>query len=185
MNRKKFLYYMVKLARQSGSPEVVARGVFIGLFIGLLIPFGMQIMIALPLAFAFRANKVTAVAFTLITNPWSIVFIYPFQCYIGSHIIANPLSYQRLKDIFGSFIKKISGSEMSMTDSYSELISLGMEIVVPFFVGGFILGITAALIGYFSSLSLVKRIRDRKEKRKSERRARLLSATPAMQQGKE
>ena len=60
-----------------------------------------------------------------------------------------------------------------------------MEIVVPFFVGGALLGIIAALIGYFSSLALVKRIRDRKEKRKSERRAKIISATPAMQQGKE
>ncbi len=169
LNRKKILYYAVKLAKQSGTPEFVARGVFIGLFIGLLIPFGFQIMIALPLAFIFKANKITAVGFTFITNNFTIFFIYPFQCFIGSYIIAHPISYDHLTSRLKSFLHFAVSSEASIRKSYEELMLLGQEIVIPFFVGGLALGLVAGVLGYFTSLYLVRQIRGRKERRKQQR----------------
>lgn len=169
LNRKKILYYVVKLAKQSGTPEFVARGVFIGLFIGLVVPFGLQILVALPLAFVFKANKITAVGFTFITNQASIFFIYPFQCFVGSYVIAHPISYAHLSARLKSFLHFLVSSKASIRKSYEELMLLGQEIVIPFFVGGVVLGILVGILGYFASLYLVRQVRGRKERRKQQR----------------
>ncbi|MDD3117681.1 MAG: DUF2062 domain-containing protein [Victivallales bacterium] len=156
-NRKRLLVYALKLAKQSGTPECVAKGVALGLFIGLLVPMGGQILIVLPLAFWLKANKITACAFTMVTNHFTVLFLYPFQCVLGSYIIASPLTYKRVEQLFIDFFK---------SPSWHELILMGDEIIIPFFVGGALLAVTSSVIGYFTSLRLVRTLRNRKAKRK-------------------
>lgn len=168
-NRKRVMYYMIKLAKQSGTPECIAKGVMLGLLIGFMIPFGLQIIIVLPLAFAFKANKIVSCAFTLVTNQLTIFVIYPFQCWYASYLMHwlakdsfKQLSYNTLKTIFKKFIA---------APSFSALAELGNDIMVPFLVGGALLGIVSAVIGYFAALSVVRGIRERRERKIMARRA--------------
>jgi len=156
-NRKRLMVYVLKLAKLSGTPECIAKGVGMGLFIGLFIPMGAQLLIVFPLAIWFKANKIAACSFTMITNHFTILFIYPFQCVLGSYIIADPLTYERAKQPFMAFFH---------SPSLRELTLLGKEIVVPFFVGGAFLGAIFSVSGYFGALYLVRTIRNRKAKRK-------------------
>lgn len=168
-NRKRVMYYMIKLAKQSGTPECIAKGVMLGLLIGFMIPFGLQIIIVLPLAFVFKANKIVSCAFTLVTNHITIFFIYPFQCWYASYLMNwlagnsfKQLSYQTLKEIFKKFIA---------APSMKALAELGNDVMVPFLVGGALLGIVSAAIGYFAALFVVRRLRERRERRIMARRA--------------
>lgn len=156
INKRFFLHLYLKLVRNGGSPEYVARGVAVGLFIGLIIPFGFQLIFAYALAWIVRAAKIPALFFTLITNPYSIPFIYPVQCYIGSYLIGRPLSYNYLNDAMAKIIRE---------SSYKSLFDLSMNVAAAFFAGGLLFAIIATVPGYFVSRWLVKNYRDKKQKR--------------------
>ena len=130
----KFWYF--KMVRQSGTPEKIARGVAVGLFVGFMIPFGFQIIVAIPLAILFKANKLFSVTGTFVTNHFTIPFIYPFQ--------------------FKSLLK---------TPSFEALFELGHDVVIPFFTGGAFLALLFATAGYYAALGIVIQYRRKKSMR--------------------
>jgi len=155
-NRRRRLYYLAKLGKQSGSPEYIARGVFWGFLIGWAIPFGLQLAVVIPLAFLFHANKVVAGAATFINNHLTVFLMYPFQCWAGSYLIGRPLHYQQTKDIF---------TRLLQDPSWKALLDLGTAIFIPFFVGGIVLGIITGVIGYWGVRALLRNLRTRKNAR--------------------
>ena len=109
-------------------------------------------VLALALAYLFRAKKIPAMACTWVTNYFTAPFIYPVQCYLGALIINSNLSFQHIKEIFSKL-------------SVKGLLNLGAEIMVPFLVGGAILGIITAFIGYFASYGMIIQHRQRVDQR--------------------
>ena len=152
----------IKLIKQSGSPDYVARGVAIGFFIGFLIPMGGQMIVAFALAWLLKAKKIPALACTWITNHFTIFIIYPVQCFIGAKIIGAPMSFDSLNKIFGDFIKKHNWEAFSQ---------LGSEIIVPFFVGGALFAVISGLISYFTAYGIIVSHRNRIEIRLNKRLA--------------
>ena len=146
----------IKLIKQSGTPDSIARGVAIGFFIGFLIPIGFQTFIALALAFITKAKKIPAMACTWITNPWTVIFIYPVQCYIGAKVIGNSMSLDQIKSLLQHFM------EHRTWDNFT---NLGSDIMVPFIVGGALFGIIAGAISYFASYGMIISYRSRSDAR--------------------
>ncbi len=157
-------YYYYKLVRQAGTPEYLARGMALGLFIGFLIPMGGQIIVVLVLAVWLKASKILAIAGTMVTNWFTVIIIYPLQCLIGSYLLFHPLKYSALQEQFRGLTENFS---------YSALWALGLEIAVPFFVGGLFLGIIAGFAGYRITLSLVREYRKHKELRRQKKLKKL------------
>jgi len=158
LSRKSIAYYYLKLVNQSGSPDYIARGVAVGLFIAFLIPFGVQMVVAYALASVVRAAKMPAVALTWISNNFTIPVIYPVQCYIGSYMIGHPLHYEYVKNAFLKVIKEMS---------YKALFDLGVDLTISFFAGGILFGLLSGISGYFIATWLVKRYRRERQIRKS------------------
>jgi uncharacterized protein len=179
VNRKTLRYYYLKLVKHSGSPESVSRGVAVGFFIGFLIPFGLQMAIALPLAFIVKARKIPALACTWVTNPYTIPFIYPIQCYIGSITLGKPLSLVKIKNIFSNFFDACSkldgGFIANFKGTIDALLNLGGDILIPFLVGGLLFGIISAFLGYFTSFGLIIR-HNKKKKEKLAKRLSVLAS---------
>ena len=99
INATSFKHAYMRVMKHSGTPEYIARGVAVGFFVAFFIPFSLQMMIALPVALLCRAAKLVALLCTWISNPVTIAFIYPLQCYVGSHLIRRPLSYAALQKL--------------------------------------------------------------------------------------
>jgi len=148
--------------KQEGSPESVAKGVALGIFVGFLMPVGGQIVVAVPLSFLIRANKILSVMFTMLTNPYTVPFIYPFQCWLGGWLIGSPLKFETVKAQFRGFFSE---------PSWTALLDLGGDFVAPFFAGGLAMAVAGAIPSYYFSLSLVRRRRARKAARKAALRA--------------
>jgi uncharacterized protein len=74
------------------KPErnTVAFGTAIGLFVGLLPTYWVQILFAVVLAFAFRVNLTAAVLGTFVTNLFTTVPIVGLQYKIGIWLIGPP-----------------------------------------------------------------------------------------------
>ena len=161
--KRSYKYYYFKFIRQSGDPEYIARGVALGLFIGLLVPFGLQIAVVLPLAIWLKAAKIPSVVFTWVTNHFTIWIIYPVQCYIGSWVLASPFEYSEIRDTMVNVVEK---------QSFSSLFSLGWMVVASFFVGGVLFAVVTSTPGYFISLKTIKAYRRRKALKQQKNRSK-------------
>lgn len=141
-----------KIVKERKPAEFIARGWALGAFIGSVIPFGFQIYIALPLSFLFRCSKVGALTGTLITNPITIIFIYPAQCWAGGKLLGRDLSYSAVVNALDGVMKH---------QNWQSLMELSGDLIASFFVGGFLLAAMAVPSVYLTVLYLVKSYRRR------------------------
>ena len=157
--------YFIKLFRQEGTPECIARGAALGLFAAFLVPIGLHTVILLLLGFLFRANKITAMGVTfMISNEFTIPFIYTTQCIIGSYVIMDPLTLHDVTRMLAEFYADFSWS--SLDRSWAHLIRIGKEVGLPFFAGGAVIAAITMPPGYFMALSAANKLRARREQRK-------------------
>ena len=64
-----------KMVREPLTPEAIAAGWALGMFVGCAIPFGLQLVVSVPLALMMRVSTVGATVGTFVTNPVTIFFI--------------------------------------------------------------------------------------------------------------
>lgn len=159
------MLYHRKVLHQSGDPAYIARGVALGLIVGWVIPMGFQIILVLPLSFLVRAAKVPAIVFTFVSNHFTVIFLYPLQCWLGSLVLRNGLTFEELSRTTGRIVAALE--DASMHEAWQEFSKLGGQVISAFFVGGLLLGIPSALVGYYMTLQLVRRYRSFREARRS------------------
>lgn len=139
-----------KIVREKLSPEAIAGGWALGMFIGCAIPFGFQLIISVPLAMRMRVSKIGATLGTFITNPVTIIFIYPAQTFaINRLLFGGTISFSRLRNMEWSF-EAVSG--------------LGWEVMASFLVGGLVLALLLTPPTYFIVKRMVVTYRKAKEK---------------------
>ena len=137
-----------KVLKDPLPPEDVAAGWALGMFIGCSVPFGLQLIVAVPLAMMMRVSKIGATLGTFITNPVTIFIIYPTQTYVVNKVLfGGSLSFARL---------------MGVEWTWNSVRRLGAEAMVSFFLGGFLLAVVLTPITYFTVRSLVVRQRNRR-----------------------
>ena len=119
-------------------PEDVAAGWALGMFIGCSIPFGLQLLVSVPLAIMMRVSKIGATVGTLITNPVTIFFIYPAQTWAMYNIL---------------FGRREMG-ELPTEWTRQSVMALSGPVIISFFLGGLALALILSPITYF----IVKRI---------------------------
>jgi len=142
----------LRLIRHPGTPESVGRGVAVGLFSAFIIPAG-HMLLAFLLAILVRGARGSAVLSTWIINPLTLSVVYPVQCYLGSFMIGNPLSYALIKKLVMDFFDNLS---------WETARALGDELMGSFLAGGLLLGTVAAVIGYFFTTGMARRYRARR-----------------------
>lgn len=166
MKKFSFKKFYMKVMRQEGTPESVGRALFIGVWTGFVLPVGFQTFPALLLAFIFKANKALTWIATNISNPVSIIVIYPIQCYVGSLLIFKPFQLSTLKEKFGSVFRALQ-QDISWAEKGQAFLDLGLDILITFFVGGLFLGTILGLIGYWFGSRAVRLYRKHKEAKKA------------------
>ena len=139
-----------KIVRERKSAEFIARGWALGVFIGSVIPFGVQIYIALPLSFLLKGSKIGALTGTLISNPLTILFLYPAQCWAGSRILGRDVSWAAISEALKGVLTH---------QDWSSLSQLSGHLVTSFFAGGLMLAAVATPITYFGVVYLVRNYR--------------------------
>lgn len=138
-------YYYYRLMRMEGSAEALARGLAVGVFAGLFPLFGLQTIVGIALAVLVRGNKIMAAAGTWISNPITNLPIFFFNFKVGKWIFdANHLSI-----------------DFAALHNWETLSAIGIELIVVWLAGCFVVGCISALISYFLGLRLVRRWRMR------------------------
>ncbi len=148
--KEKYNWLHQKIVGEDASPEYVARGWAIGMFCGCLIPFGVQLMISIPLAFILKGSKIGATIGTLITNHFTIFVIYPVQCYFGAMLIGRPIAFDTVKNAL---------SDVLLKQNWESLLNLSWDLLIAFFAGGAVFALVMTTITYFFVLRLLKKTR--------------------------
>ena len=124
-------------------PEDVAAGWALGMFIGCAVPFGMQLVVSIPLALMMRVSKIGATVGTLITNPLTIFFIYPAQTWVVYNLI------------FGNR----EMGELPTEWTRESVMALSGPVIISFFLGGLLLALILSPVTYFVVRHIVRRYR--------------------------
>jgi uncharacterized protein (DUF2062 family) len=153
----------IRVARIKSSPDAVARGIALGVFIGFTPFFGFHIAIALVCAFLLRQNKIATFAGVWVTNPLTAPPIYYLEYSVGRMLLAQPApGYERFNyELIGQMIKENNWEIMRY-------------IGAPWMLGSLVLGIPAALICYALTFRLIPSLRQYKFRRWPRRLRRFL-----------
>jgi uncharacterized protein (DUF2062 family) len=131
-------YMYQRFIQLRGSPEDIAWGMAIGLFMGLTPTVGIQTYMAIFVASLLKRSKISAAIGVWITNPVTIPFFYGLTYYIGAKMLGHPLQHSPV-----------------MNFSLEAFRAAGKSVFISLWVGGVLLGLVAAIIGYFLSLHMV------------------------------
>jgi uncharacterized protein len=138
-------YFIEPFISSRNPPWFDARGVAVGLFVGLGIPVGTQMMMLGLLRLLFKFNTIVAFACTWVNNPITLIpMYYGYYCLgslmLGRHGIMSAEDFQAL-------MSPILHAEY-FWNSAQAFAYLGWDIVVRWFVAALTVSATCGLLGY-------------------------------------
>lgn len=149
------------------SPERIAFGAAIGMFIAWTPTVGAQMIIAVTLAALLRANKAVTLPLVWITNPITVMPIYLFNYKFGLALLTGswspaPEVKANLERLTQQTIKMNIFSHSYWRD-FSRLV---VDISWPLWVGSVTIGVIAGLATYLGTRRMIKRHRLKVERRR-------------------
>ena len=158
--------------RGSGAPGEMAGGMALGLFVAMLPVLGLQLPLALVLTEGirrfthFQPSRVAAAAGVWLNNPLTAAPVYSL-CYL----VGRPLAHQLLP------ASAPRGGAATLDWSTLSLASPeALEVGVGLVLGGIMLGVPTAWVGYRITYDMVSRRHARREQRRARRLAMASSA---------
>lgn len=160
-NRKKFSfftrfyrdakYYLLRLVRKKDTPESIAHGMALGIFVGFLAIIPFQTVVVLIVNQIFKVNKFAGViGINIFSSPitaWPLFYLLHF---VGKPFTGAEISYDVFVDIFKNF-------------SIQNIASIGMNLFLSIILGGVIMGILFYPFTYFFTKRLVLKYRNRRK----------------------
>lgn len=128
---------LVRFVRLRGLPEEIAKGIALGIFIGMTPTFGLQMVIAIFFAYLLRENRLAAIIGVWVTNPLTAPVIYAIEYEVGRILLDIPRATLPAEFSFGAFK------------------NLGYDILAPLWLGGVVAGVLCGSLAYFVTLRLV------------------------------
>ena len=152
--RRSARHQWLRLLRIPATPEHIAKGMAIGVFVGFIPLLPSQTLIAIGLAFLLRASKVAAAIGTLVTNPFTWVFLYLLFYRIGRAIL--PFN-----------IPPLSPAQLDP----AQFLDAGWRIGAAMVTGGLTLAVPSAAIAYAATLQGMRLYRERRARRLAKKRS--------------
>ncbi len=128
---------LLRFVRLRGLPEEIAKGIALGIFIGMTPTFGFQMLIAVFFAYLLRKNRLAAVLGVWVTNPVTAPAIYAIEYEMGRILLG------------------MHRAHLPVEFTWKAYADLGWNIMYPLWVGGILAGIVIGLLSYFITLRIV------------------------------
>ena len=128
---------LTRFVRLRGLPEEIAKGMALGIFIGMTPTMGLQMPIGLVCAWILKQNRLAAVLGVWITNPATAPFIYGLEYEVGRRLMG--MDYVAFPD------------ELTL----DSVMQMGWDVMAPMWLGGILAGLLLAPLAYWATLRLV------------------------------
>jgi uncharacterized protein (DUF2062 family) len=134
----------LRFLRIRREPEELARGLAIGVFIGLTPTLGFHMVLAVALSMVLKGNKIMAALATWVGNVVTLPFIFPMEYMIGKWLLrGDPL-----------MLKNFSFTP-------SEILHASWNILLPLSVGSLVAGSVAAILVYPITKPIFRMLQER------------------------
>lgn len=159
--RRAARYYYLRLLRLKGDPHTLARGIAVGLFVGVTPTIPLHTALILAFAFLFRGNIIAGVLSSwLVSNPLTFLPQYYLSWKIGKWLTSTDLSWSRINEVM-----EILASDVGFKESLLAMSHLGKEAIATLLLGGCLLAAPITLAGYVLSFKFFLAVqRKRREK---------------------
>lgn len=134
---RQFKLNLLRFLRLHGTPNDIARGFALGIFIGMTPTFGLQMLIAVFFAMLLRENKLAAVLGVWITNPLTAPFIYAAEYETGRVLLG------------------LNRVGMPQELSYHTLCQMGSDVILALALGSLLFASLSYVITYALTLRLL------------------------------
>ena len=152
--------YIELIFQLKDTPESIARGVAIGMFVAMTPTVGIQMLIVLFLSLFIPFNRVAGLIMVYISNPLTLVPIYWLDYWTGALLFGYPLV--GIEDFKTLFQFQSSLFYEQFLEFLGKCLALGAEVYVPMFLGGIIWGLALGIPLYPLTLWLIRKYRSRK-----------------------
>ncbi|MCX5678618.1 MAG: DUF2062 domain-containing protein [Candidatus Omnitrophica bacterium] len=133
----------LKIFRINDTPQKIALGLGLGVFMGVLPGTGP--IAALALALLFRVNRASALLGSILTNTWLSIPVFLLSLRTGA--VITGVSYQALKNDWSLLIKDFH---------WATLLDLGVyKILMPILAGYALISLSIGIIAYALTLIVV------------------------------
>jgi len=136
-----------KLVRINDTPQKIAVGFGIGVFLGTMPAVGP--IVSLVLATVLRVNRAAALLGNLLTNAWLDIVTFLLAIKVGSFVIG--VDWKDVHRNWTTFVRN-----HNWIDVFS---LLRTDLLIPLFIGYFFIGLFLGVLSYLMTLVLVKGIR--------------------------
>jgi len=141
----KFLY--LKLFRIHDTPQRIALGLGLGVFLGILPGTGP--IAAIFLALLLRVNRIASLLGSLLTNTWLSLVTFLLSIQIGSSIMG--IDWQDTRRNWIHFIKGFRLADLKQLST--------LRIICPVIIGYFIVAFVLGLLVYLISLTIITKVK--------------------------
>jgi uncharacterized protein (TIGR03546 family) len=150
-------YYRLKFLRLKGDPESIARGVGLGVFIGITPTLPLHTIAIVVLAPLLRGNIIAAIlAATLVSNPFTFFPQYYLSWHVGNWLIPCDVSWESIQSLLNLF------SDASFRESIIAFSNLGRQTIITLLTGGVLLAIIPTIAAYFLARTIIIKFRKRR-----------------------
>ena len=131
-----------------GTPEAIAGGFSLGLFLAFTPTIGIQIIVAVFLATFFKLSRPAAILSVMVTNPLTIPPIFTFNYWVGRVFFDGP----QVREVYGHLLNITK--ELAMANFWEvgtqvrAFAEIGRDMIIPLVVGSLIVASVAGVISY-------------------------------------
>lgn len=129
LQKLKSLYH--SLIHSHATPEEVAWGFALGIFVAMTPTLGLHTIIVIALAALLKKNEIAAVIGVWVVNPVTLFPVFYFIYKVGLWILREPARRELRPE--------------SLTDFFH----LGGKLVAPLWAGGIVVGLISALVSFY------------------------------------
>ena len=152
--RRALDYFIHRVKRIPDTPHKIAVGIATGVFCSFTPFFGLHFFLAAFVTYIFKGNIVAALFGTFFGNPVTWPFIASFSVKLGQIILGYPVTnfetfLEHFVEAYDATIQGVKSLFGYGESDWALLYSFFRELFLPYFIGGFVLGLIAALFTYF------------------------------------
>ena len=170
-SRRHLRRFLIWLIRLRGTPQAIARGIAVGMVVAFTPTIGFQTLIALGTATLLNANRPVSIVPTWLTNPITIPPVYAFTYYLGSFFWPGPDPADVSRAMIAATKELESLDLLAIRAQLGVFLDLGLDVFMPMWIGGLMIGAVAAAVAYPLTLRTVVRLRERRRRRRARRRS--------------
>lgn len=149
-----------RILQLDDSPESIARGVALGVFVSMTPFVGMQMIIVAALNTVLKANRIAGLTMTYIANPLTFLPIYWADYQVGRVLLGqDSIPKERFETIFELRGSNLIARSLSFFENLGEF---SWDVGGPLILGSVIVGFICALPSYPVTLWISRRHQARK-----------------------